>query len=229
MRLSENTVEILKNFSSINSGLVVKPGKTLRTISTNKAVFAEAKIAEEFDKEFGVYDLSKLLGVLTFDKGGTPEVTFGETTMTLTGNIGSTELRYTDPKLIFAPPSNRTITESNFEVKFDLSEKILAWVLDMSSILGCPNVVIKGDKGATELSVSAVDVKGEVVDNATLNVAGSATVEFEAAIRIENLKIIPGDYVVEISSRPLARFTNVKRALMYWIAVEGSSSKFVKE
>jgi hypothetical protein len=223
MKLSENTVTTLKNFASINQGLVIYPGNKLRTISSSKAILAEADIDETFKFEFGIYDLNKLLGVLTMTKGDQPEVKLEKEFISFTGLGGkaASRIRFTASNLILKPPTNSI--KATYEIKFDLTAEILDWVFNVASVLKCPNVVVKGD--GKEVSLWAMDVKGEIVDDANVTV-GKTDREFSAALKIENLKLIAGAYTVEISSKGVSKFTSTNNKLTYWIALEQGHSKF---
>ena len=65
MKLSDKTILLLKNFSSINQSILFKQGKKLRTISVMKNILAEATIAEDIPKDFGIYDLNQFLNGLS--------------------------------------------------------------------------------------------------------------------------------------------------------------------
>lgn len=220
MKLSENTVEVLKNFASINQGIVILPGNKLRTISSSKAILAEAEIAEEFKFEFGIYDLPKLLGVLTMTKGEQPEVKLEKEFISFKG-VGRSRIRYTATNLILKPPASGI--KATYDVKFALEAATLEWIFNIASVLKCPNVVVEGD--GKDMVVRAMDVKGEVVDDAEINV-GKTDRTFKAALKIENLKLIPGAYTVEISAKGVSKFTSDDNKRTYWIALENGHSKF---
>jgi len=223
MKLSEQTVETLKNFASINQGIVIHPGNKLRTISSSKAILAEAEIDENFTFEFGIYDLNKLLGVLTMTKGETPEVKLEKEFISFKGLGGksSSRIRYTASNLILKPPASGI--KANYEIKFELKADVLDWLFNISSVLKCPNVVIEGD--GKEIVLRAMDVKGEIVDDASVEV-GETDRTFTAALKLENLKLIPGAYTVEISSKGVSKFTSESGKLVYWVALENGHSKF---
>jgi len=221
MKLSENTLIVLKNFASINGGIVVKPGTTLRTISANKAILAEASVEETFPNEFGVYDLNKVLSVV--DKNS-PEVEF-EKEFLVFNSVGKIRVRYTEPTLILSPP-NKSINIPSYDVKFNLTAEVLSWIFSMAAVLKCPNIVIKSDGG--DINICAMDVKGGIVDDATVNVDGTAKNAFQAVLKVENLKILSGAYVVEISSAGVSKFTHTTKNVTYWIAIEQASSTFEK-
>ena len=223
MKLSEDTLNILKNFSAINGGIDVKPGKTLRTISSNKAILAEATVAEQFPNEFGIYDLNKVLSVI--DKNS-PEVTF-EKEFLVFQSLGKIRVRYTEPSLILTPP-NKNINIPNYDVKFSLSAEVLNWIFGTASILKCPNIVVKCDGEGEDINILAMDVKGEIVDDASIKVDGVSDISFQAVLKVENLKVLPGAYDVEISSVGVSKFTNSAKNITYWIAIEQAASKFDK-
>jgi hypothetical protein len=222
MKLSDNTLSVLKNFASINEGLVVKPGSTIRTISVNKAILAEANVDETFPNEFGINDLNKMLGILSQNKAAA-EVEF-EKDFLVCSSVGKVRLRYTPATLILTPP-NKNIN-AVYDVKFKLSAEALSWIFNTASILKCPNIVVKcGGKGQ-DISIWATDVKGAIVDDANVKVEGNSDVSFQAVLKIENLKILPGSYDVEVSSIGVSKFTN--KNVTYWIAIEQASSSFGK-
>ena len=227
MKLSENFVEVLKNFAGINSGLVFKPGNVLRTISSNKAILAQAEVEETFENEFGIYDLNKMLALLSLNKSAGPELVIEKEALAYGGLNGKGRIkqRFTDPKLILAPP-NKNINIPKYDVQFQLSKEVFDWVFNVSSILKCPNIVVSSEGG--EITINAVDVKGEVVDTADVDVEGESDKKFKAVFKIDNLKVLPGDYQVEIAAVGVSRFTHKTRKLTYWVAIEAASSSFEK-
>jgi hypothetical protein len=226
MKLSDNTLNVLKNFASINQGIVVKPGKLLRTMSSNKAILAEASVDEVFPTEFGIYDLNTLLGVISQNKNS-PEVEF-EKDFLVFSSVGSIRIRYTPATLILTPP-NKNISITDYDVEFNLSQEVLQWIFNTASILKCPNVVIKSEGGKDgDINIWAMDVKGEIVNDANVKVEGTSDIAFQAVLKIENLKILQGAYKVEVSSQGACKFYNSDRNLTYWIAIEQDSSTFNK-
>jgi hypothetical protein len=226
MKLSDTTLNIFKNFSTINPGIVVRAGKQIRTISINKAIFADATVTEEFPKEFGVYDLSKMLGVLSLHDN--PEIDFQDQNLVLSGVGGRarTRLRYTDTKLILSPTKEIPIKE--WEVKFTLSKEDLVWIEKVGAVLKCPNIVIENNEG--QLTVSAADVKGEVVDDSNLDLGKvENTTPFKFTIKVENLKLLEGNYVVELSTKGVAKFSNQNVTVTYWVATEKAHSFYGKK
>jgi hypothetical protein len=218
MKLSNDTVTILKNFASINSGIVVKPGNKLRTISANKAILAEATVAETFPHEFGIYDLNKSLGLLSMNKNDNEvEILQDFLVFKSLNGKGTIRQRFTATNLILCPP-NKSINIASYEVKFTLPAETLNWIFSVASILKCPNVVVSNE-----------DVKGEIVDDAKVVLDSDTDIKFQATLKIENLKVVPDEYVVEISSVGVSKFHNESKNLTYWIAIEAANSTFGEE
>lgn len=218
MQLSSSTIDILKNFSGINTGILVKPGKILRVLSPNKNVYAEAHVEEEFPQEFALYDLTKLLSVISLDKQQPPELSFDDKSLTVKlNNISEVNIRYCDPKIIGNVPNN--IKFGNCGIKFSLSEQVVKSIFNVASILKCPHLLVEASANSNDFIVKVIDVKGEIVDSGNFYVHGETDKDFNIVLKMENLKIIPGPYVVEVTDRS-AKFSHVGRSLIYVMGVE---------
>ena len=225
MKLSENTLNVLKNFASLNQGIVIRPGNVLRTVSENKAVLAEATVEESFPNELGIYDLHKLLSVVSSNKSS-PDISFEKEYLSFT-SVGKIRIRYSDISHILAPPK-KSIELPSVDVNLDFTSEIQNWIFSTASILKAPNIVVKCNGEGEDINILAMDVKGEIVDDASVKVNGESDTAFQAVFKVENLKILPGAYKVEISSSGVSKFTNESKNVSYWIAIEKGSSKFGK-
>jgi hypothetical protein len=224
MKLSENTIEVLKNFATINQGLIVKKGSLLKTLSNNKNIKAEAEISEAFTQDFAIYDLNKTLGILSMNKAE-PQVEVEENFLSFPG-LGKVRQRFAAPNLIFGHDKlDKKIDISNFDVTLSLTQEVHNWIFSVASILKCPNIVIKSADGKV-IEIYAEDVKGEIVDDASIVVEGKASMPFKAVLKIENLKIIPGSYTVSIAKSGVSKFNHKTKPLLYWISLEQQTSKF---
>ena len=65
MKLTSRTLQVLKNFSTINPSLLFKNGSVITTMSPNKTVMARATVGEVFPQTYAIYDLSRFIGVLS--------------------------------------------------------------------------------------------------------------------------------------------------------------------
>lgn len=224
MKLSVNTQNVLKNFQTINTGILFKPGKLQRTLNATKSVFADAELEENFPKEFGIYDIGKLLAVLSLYEN--PELEFEENSLLVTNGRAKTRIRYTEAKLILAPTKELKMPPPDVHVT--LTEKDLAFIEKVGGVLQCPYVVFENVDG--EDVISAMDVKNEIVDAASLSLGKSKVTEpYRLVIKVENLKLLNGEYDVKLSSRGISHFVNKGSKISYFISVESAHSFFGKK
>jgi hypothetical protein len=225
MKLSETTIEFLKNFSTINQGLVVKKGNVIKTLASNKNIKAEATIEETFDKDFAIYDLTKTLGILSMNKDN-PEVFVEKECLTFTGaGTGKIHQRFSPSNMIAAYASvDEEIPVYEFEANLVLTEEVHRWILSVASILKCPNIVFRSVDGKS-IQICAEDIKGAIADDASITVMGMTVKPFQGVMKLDNFKIIWGSYNVAISKAGLARFNHIDKKITYWISLE-EQSKF---
>ncbi len=221
MKLSDNTLTILKNFAGINNSILVKKGNKLRTISVAKNILAEAEITpEEFPRDFAIYDLNQFLNGL----GGLykdPEFDFTENSyLTIREGRSKTKFYYADPAVIISPPE-KEITLPSEDVHFQLDSSSLDKLLKAAAIYQVPDFSVIGVAGVVKLVVR--DKKNATSNNFDI-VIGETDKEFTFNFKIENIKIIPGAYDVVVSSKLLSKFTNTSFELKYYIALEPDST-----
>ena len=220
MKINQSTQDILKNFSEINTNILIKPGSELNTISTMKNILAKATINDNFDREFGIYDLNEFLSVVSsLDK---PELTLQEKYMTISaeGSRSKVKYFYSDPSVIVSPTKEVNMPES--DVTFSLSESNLAQLQKMAAILSSPDLALIGTKGG-DVVLKVCDKKNDTSNKFDIIVGENATANYTFYFKVENLKMISGDYDVAVSSKSIAHFTNTKLPIEYWIALEPDS------
>ena len=220
MKLNQTTQDILKNFSEINTNILIKPGSELNTISTMKNILAKATINESFDSEFGIYDLNEFLSVVSsLDK---PELTLQEKHLTISaeGSRSKVKYFYSDPSVIVSPTKEVNMPES--DVTFSLSESNLAQLRKMAAILSSPDLALIGTKDG-DVVLKVCDKKNDTSNKFDIIVGENATANYTFYFKVENLKMISGDYDVAVSSKSIAHFTNTKLPIQYWIALEPDS------
>ena len=203
MKLSDKTINLLKNFSDINQSILFKKGNKLRTISVMKNILAEADVPEDFPKDFGIYDLNQFLrGVFLHNQ---PELDFGND-----GHVvireGKTRSKYffADPSVIVTPP-DKELTLPNVDVEFELSTEQLDKVRKAVLAFQLPDLSVVGEAGVVKLVVH--DKKNDTSNDFQV-IVGETESEFCFNFKVENIKILPGAYKVAISSKLLSRFTN---------------------
>ena len=211
MKLNTNTHNILKNFSEINTNILIKPGKELSTISTMRNIFAKASIDESFDTEFGIYDLNEFLAVVSgMNK---PELSLQDKHMTISpeGSKSKVKYFYSDPSVIVAPTKEVNMPEA--EVTFSLTEANLEQLKKMAAILKSPDLALIGEKGG-DIVLKVCDKKNDTSNNFDIVVGEGATADYTFYFRVENLKMISGDYDVSVSSKSISHFKNKK---LFWL------------
>ena len=218
MNISNETLDILRNFSSINSGITVKSGNELVTVSAMKNIFAKAVVDENFEKDHSIYDLSEYLGAVSlFDK---PNFEFNAEKVTVSEGDNSVIYYYADPQMVISPTKEITMPEP--EITFDLDKDVLDSLLKASSVLSLPDMVLSSDGQTVVLTVK--DKKNSTSNVFSKTVAQGNGSTFEMFLRMENMKMIPGDYTVFVSSKGIAHFTNRNVAVEYFIALEPDST-----
>ena len=218
MFLSAETVSILKNLSTINQSILIKPGKQLNSMSVMKNILVKADIQEEFERVVAIYDLNQFLNCLSLIPGA--ELTMGDSSITISDGKRSIDYRYSDPSVITAPPEKELKLPSE-DVCVVLTEEHLDAVRKAAAVLQIPDVSLIGDGEKIYLTVR--DKKNTGSNSYRVEVGDTADV-FQFNAKIENLKMIAGDYDVIISAKNLAYFTNHARPISYYVAMEPDST-----
>lgn len=218
--ISKDTLNILKNFSGINSNLYVKPGSKISTMSPAKNIMVEANVEEVFDVEFGIWDLNKLLGVISLFEE--PEFTFEDKYLTITGSRGSVvKYYYSDPKLLSYPTKSIKKVESC--VKFDLTNDDFKELQRAGAILGNPDLCFVSEGDVVKAVVK--DMKDPTCNVFSIEVGkNTEDADFSFNFKLENMKMLDGDYHVNLSKTVIGQFTNAAKPITYWVAMDSSST-----
>jgi len=216
MKISEKTTEVLKNFSSINPSIAFKAGNVVRTVSEQKNILAQAIVPETFPKDFAIYELNQFLGLGSlFDDA---EYDFGETNVTVSEGSTKSRYTYTDPSMVTSPPE-KNIELPSTEVTFDVTKEQMTKVMNAANQLSLPEIVVRGDNNKVRLV--ATDTKNPTSNEFAVEV-GSTTAKFDFVFKVENFKMIGGNYQVAISAKGISHFKGA--VAQYWIATESGSS-----
>jgi len=220
MKLSDKTLSVLKNFSSINQSILFKQGSKLRTISVMKNILAEATITEEFSKDFGIYDLNQFLNVNT-SIFKSPDLDFSNDGYVV---IREGKMRqrffFADPNVIVVPPE-KEISLPSEDVCFELSTEQLNTLIKAAAVNQLPDITAVGEAGVVKLVVR--DKKNDTSNDFAV-VVGETENEFCFNFKVENIKVLPGTYEVVVSQKLLSRFTSKNHDLTYYIALEPDST-----
>ena len=222
MELNDGTLQVLKNFSGINQNILIKQGNKLKTISEARTMLASAIVTEEFPKEFGIYDLNEFIGVLGLVD--TPRLKFEEDYVTVGDSTGRSKVKYffSAEETLTTPQKDITMPEA--DVKFVLTNETLNKVKRAAAALGHEEVSISNKNNV--LSLSVVDTKNTTSNTFSIDIDGEfdKASKFNFVLNIGNLKILPGDYDIEISSKLISQFTHKDQKVQYWIALEKTST-----
>ena len=218
--LSRRTLEILKNFSTINSNILIEPGNTISTISPVKNVMAEATVEETFDVQFGLWDLNKFLGVVSlFDS---PKFRFEENHMVISESSKGNSVRYyySDPRLLTTATKKINMPES--VVDFEWKHNDFVDLQKASSVLQVSDISVHND--GDSLVIDVMDKADATTNNYSIELGDLPNSDdFCFYFKAENLKLLPGDYDVSISDKVISQFKNKNLDLTYWIALESDS------
>jgi len=216
MKLSNETISVLKNFSTINANLMVKAGSSLSTMSAMKNIVAKADVTEEFPSDFAIYDLNEFLSALSLF--GKPDLEFGNDFVIITEEGTSKSLKYwfSDPSVVTTP--SKEISMPSTELTFNLSSDTLNEITKAAAVIGVPDMALSGGK------LMVTDKKNSTANayETSLDV-GDVDAEYKFWFKVENLKLMSGTYDVNVSSNKISNFKNTNSDIEYFIALEPES------
>ena len=215
MKLSNDTRDVLKNYATINANLLVKTGNKISTMSQMKNIVSIAELPDNFEQEFAIYDLNEFLSAMSlFDD---PELDFGDSSVKISQGGQSLNYFYSDPTVVTTPKSDITMPDP--DAVFTLKQSVFNQVLKASSVLGVPDMVLDVDEtGQMNLRVS--DRKNDTSNSFSVEVGEGGTPNQKFFFKVENLKLLSGDYEVKVSSKGISNFKNVNKDVEYFIALE---------
>jgi hypothetical protein len=219
MKLSDSTLSLLKNFSTINTSILFKKGNKLRTISVMKNILAEATVSEEFPKDFGIYDLNQFLNGMGLHNS--PELDFREDNYVLIkeGKMRS-KYFFADANVIVTPP-DKSMELPSEDVSFELSTDQLDKLLKAAAVYQLPDLSVEGGEGVVKIVVR--DKKNDTSNSFSIVVGDTESI-FSFNFKVENIKILPGTYDVVVSEKLISKFTCKNYDLTYFIALEPDST-----
>ena len=220
MNLSNDTLNVLKNFATINPNLVFKPGQKLKTISESKTILASAEIVEDFPTEFGVYDLNEFLSVLSLIDN--PTLEFEDKAVLVQGNGQKIRYFFSESEILTTP--QKDIQMPDPELGVNIEEDVLNQIRKAAAVLGHTELSIAGNDGVIKASVLDTRDATSNLFEIELDRDNSCKNEFNFVVSIPNLKLLPGDYFVSISSKLISNWTNSNYPVDYFIALEKNSS-----
>jgi hypothetical protein len=222
MNISENTMQILKNYGSINPNFIARKGNTITTISEAKNILSSCSVEEAFEQDIGIYDLNEFLNVLSLVEQ--PKLQMEEKWVTVSDQTGRSKIKYffTDPEMLTSPTEKmiqNASTMDSFEISFTLDNDTLNKIKRAASALGHTSMKVENkDTGGVMLMV--FDSENPTSNTFEIDVPGQGQGDGLYVINISNLKIVPGDYDVKISNKNISNFIHKEKPIQYWIALE---------
>lgn len=214
MKLSENTLTILKNFAAINDGLVLRQGNLQRSMATDKSVLVEAEFAETIPQEFGIYDLSQFLGNIT--TLNEPELSFNKSDVVMNDGVINLTYRSCSPTLVVSPPDKK-LEMKTVDVEFDLTAASLQKILKIAAMNSFPVLAVEGKNG--KISLKASD-DSDTSNTAEMHLTDYVGDDVAFKFKTEHLNMIPGDYKVKIQKEAFAVFENKNAPIKYFVAIQ---------
>jgi hypothetical protein len=219
MKLSAHTINILKNFSTINQSILIKSGSKIRTISILKNIYAEVEVTETFPKNFAIYDLNEFLNGIELHQD--PDLDFdNDSYVQIKEGKRKVKYFYADPEVIVCPPEKEIELPSQ-DVCFQVEHSQLDKLKKAAAVYKLPDLSVIGKDGTIRIVVR--DKNNDTSNEYSLEV-GETDEEFTLNFKEENIKIIPGSYDVVISKQLSAKFMSQKYKLTYFIALEPDST-----
>lgn len=226
MKISKQTRSILTNYSTINSNLFVEAGNQIRTMSPSRSIVSDVTVEEEFPVSFGLYDLNRFLRVLSLFSD--PDLDFHDSYVVISEGNKSTLVRFSEPSLLSYPKKH--IADLDYDVQFNLDKGSFENILKMANVMDLPDLIIRNsEKDDTKAEIVLVDLgktnNDEQSDKSTIEVELKTTSmgeKFRFHLAVEDLRMIPDDYTIQMSNQNLSKFTSQNVGPVYWLALHSS-------
>ena len=217
--LSQKTIDVLKNFSTINSSIVFRKGSTVRTISNAENILAKFTGEEVFPTDFAIYDLSQFLsGISLFND---PQLEFTSNDfVSIRGGRTSAKYYFSDPEITLKSAPEKNVQFPGADIQFNLSGDDLIALQKASAVYGLPDLTFQSEEGLDTIKLILRDKENDTSNTYDLTVAGCATGTYSLDLKIENIRVLPGDYSVKVSKHLISEWTNANVDLTYYIALE---------
>ena len=217
--LSRKTLDVLKNFSTINSSIVFRKGSTVRTISNAENILAKFTGEEVFPVDFAIYDLSQFLsGISLFSD---PQLEFdNENFVSIRGGRQSARYFFSDPEITLKSTPEKNVKFPGSDLQFSLTGEDLIALQKASAVYSLPDLTFQSIEGHDEIKLILRDKENDTSNTYDITVAGSTTGTYSLDLKIENIRLLPGDYTVKVSQHLISEWTNVNTDLTYYIALE---------
>lgn len=225
MKLSIETKKILKNFAGINQSLHIKKTKdgedftAIATICPQKSIVARVKVAEKFDHSATFYDINQFISSLPDDDNEDTFIELQDNFMTVKGKTCKTKIVFADENVIVAPKDTSGENVPDTEVTFTLSREVLVRTMNSARKLGLNNISFKIENGnVTIFAKNKENNDSNTYEDSDITfVSGDTALDTEVFIKSEYLmKLLPGDYTVELRGADALRFISKEIPSLYY-------------
>ena len=215
--LSRTTLDVLKNYATINSSIVFRKGSTLRTISNGENILSQFTSEEVFPVDFAIYDLSQFLsGITLFDN---PSLDFAsDDYVRIVGNGRSVKYYFSDPEITLKSAPEKNVNFTGTDIQFNLTSTDLLALQKASAVYSLPDMSFQSRGGKVQLVLS--DKENDTSNTYKQSIVGECTGDYSLDVKIENIRLLPGDYSVKVSKDLISEWNNTTLDLTYYIALE---------
>lgn len=221
MKLSNETLSLLKNYSTINGNLVVKEGNKLLTISDKKNIMSSAEVPETFDQTFGIYDLNEFLGA--YSLVDEPTLDFTQDSVTMSSGDSSITYRFSDANILTSP--EREVGLPSEDLTVTLTSDVISNIRKASSVLNAPVLSVFSEEGSDVIQCKVFDPSNPTANVYKIQLTDASTeATCDFRFLVENLKMLNDDYRLSVSSKLISQWVGLNNKVNYWIALEKSSS-----
>ena len=219
MKISNETIELLKNYATINRSLKIDAGDVVQTISPQRNIFAKSKVKETFPREFAIYDLTEFLGLASLFSDA--DFDFGDKKITITEGNSKAHYTYTDPSMVTSAPKKEI--KADFQIECSVSKETMKQVLNGANQLNLPQVVVRNS--GKKIEIAATEVKNPTSNEFVKQVEGKTNdAKFNFVMKTENIKLLAKDYTLSLSEKGIAKFVSADKEVEYWVAIESTST-----
>lgn len=215
--ISQQTMMVLKNFATINGSILIREGNVLKTISVGENVVAQFKCEETFPQTFGIYELNEFLSGLSLFNN--PILHFdNEEYVTIKSRGRSARYYFSSPEITLKAAPDRDVRFPGSDISFTIKQEDISALQKAWNVYSIPDLKFCSIGGSVILSL--VDKENETSNVFSLELPGDNTGEYELFMKMENIRLLPGDYNVKISSKMITEWKHANLDLTYYIALE---------
>lgn len=221
VQISKETLEILKVMASINNSIKILAGNVLKTISPNGSVIMETEIAETFPQDFAIYELNRLLAVLNLNNMKDAVLEFSDDKKIVI-RAGKVAIDFFFANEEFVSHPGKTVQLPSVDLSVELTQENIDDFVKGAAALGHKILAFRAENGVVKLVATTPEI--DTSNNMEIELpavdGAEAPIDGEYKIKLEYVKLIPGDYLIQICSRGIMRLEHKTRKVVSFIGLE---------